>query len=153
MVEASGYLFEDVETLLKRAKDSMEGAKEEAEPEQGGAREGVKEEAKIKTSRQTPEPGMGESYRDSLNSSMQKLDEICSRYKDDAEASLVRNKLAGFLEEIDSGKLTPEMEGQGLDRIIEQVHHLVEWRRLSTAAGSDLSLKSRRRTKEDVQKR
>jgi hypothetical protein len=151
MVEASGYLFEDVEALLKRAKDSMEGAKEEAR--QGGAKEGVREEAKIKTSRQTPEPGMGKSYRDSLNGSMQKLDEICSRYKDDAEASLVRNKLAGFLEELDSGKLTLEMEGQGLERIIEQVHYLVEWRKLSTATGRDLSLKSRRRTKEDVQKR
>ena len=147
MVEASGYLFEDVEALLKRAKESMVGA------EQGGAKEGVREEAKIKTSRQTPDPGMGESYRNSLNSSMQKLDEICSRYKDDAEAHLVRNKLAEFQEELDSGKLSSEMEGQRLDGVIEEVHHLVEWRRLSTAAGRDLSLKSRRRTREDVQKR
>ena len=134
MVEASGYLFQDVEALLKRSKEAMKGAKEEA---------------KIKT----PEPGLSDSYRESLNSSMQKLDEICSRYRDDADASLIRNKLAEFLEELDSAKLTPEMEAQRLDRIIEQVHHLVEWRRLSTAAGRDLSLKSRRRTREDVQKR
>jgi len=133
MVEASGYIFQDVEALLKRAKELMEGAKE----------------AKIKT----PEPGVGDVYRVSLNSSMQKLDEICSRYRDDAEASLIRNKLAEFLEELDSGELTPEMQAQHLDRIIEQIHHLVEWRRLSTASGRDLSLKSRRRTREDVQKR
>jgi hypothetical protein len=142
MVEASGYLFQDVEALLKRAKEAMEGAEEEA-------KEGAKEVAKI----QTPEPGLSDSYRESLNSSMQKLDEICSRYRDDADASLIRNKLAEFLEELDSAELTPEMEAQRLDRIIEQVHHLVEWRRLSTAAGRDLSLKSRRRTREDVQKR
>ncbi len=144
MVEASGYIFQDVEALLKRAKELMEEAKE-----------GAKEEAKIKTAEQTPdaEPGAGESYRESLNGSMQKLDEICSRYRDDAEASLIRKKLADFLEELDSGRLTPEMQAQHLDRIIEQVHHLVEWRRLSTASGRDLSLKSRRRTREDVQKR
>ena len=142
MVEASGYLFQDVEALLKRAKEAMEVAEEVAE-------EGAKEGAKI----QTPEPDLSDSYRESLNSSMQKLDEICSRYRDDADASLIRNKLVDFLEELDSAKLTPEMEAQRLDRIIEQVHHLVEWRRLSTAAGRDLSLKSRRRTREDVQKR
>ncbi len=148
MVEASGYLFQDVEALLKRAKESVEGTKE-------GAKERAKEKAKIKMSGQTPdaEPVVGERRRESLNSSMQKLDEICSRYKGDAEASLIRKKLADFLEELDSGKLTPEMQAQCLDRIIEQVHHLVEWRRLSMASGRDLSLKSRRRTREDVQKR
>jgi len=130
MVEASGYLFQDVEALLKRAKELMEGAKIE-----------------------TPEPGVGDMYRESLNSSMQKLDEICSRYKDDAEASLIRKKLGEFLEELDSGKLAFEMQAQRLEKIIEQVHHLVEWRRLSTAAGRDLSLKSRRKTREDVHKR
>jgi hypothetical protein len=84
---------------------------------------------------------------------MQKLDEICSRYRDDAEAFIVRRKLGEFLEELDSGELVPEVEEQRLDRIIEQVHHLVEWRRLSMATGRDLALKSRRRTREDVQKR
>jgi hypothetical protein len=138
MVEASGYIFQDVEALLKRAKESMEEAKE-----------GAKEEAKIKK----PELGVDERCRESLNGSMQKLDEICSRYREDAEASIIRKKLAEFLEELDSGKLTPEMQAQHLDGIIEQVHHLVEWRRLSMASGRDLSLKSRRRTREDVQKR
>jgi hypothetical protein len=142
MVEASGYIFQDVEALLKRAKESMEEAKE-----------GAKEEAKIKKPEQTPELGVDERCRESLNGSMQKLDEICSRYREDAEASIIRKKLAEFLEELDSGKLTPEMQAQHLDGIIEQVHHLVEWRRLSMASGRDLSLKSRRRTREDVQKR
>jgi hypothetical protein len=130
MVEASGYLFQDVESLLKRAREAMV-------------------EAKIKIQA----TGVHDIYRGSLNSSMQKLDEICSRYRDDAEAFIVRRKLGEFLEKLDSGELAPEVEEQHLDRIIDEVHHLVEWRRLSTAAGRDLSLKSRRRTREDVQKR
>jgi len=137
MVEASGYIFQDVEALLKSAKELME-------------------EAKIKTAEQTLDAESGvvdDRCRESLNGSMQKLDEICSRYREDAEAVGIRNKLAEFLEVLDSGVLTPEMQAQHLDRIIEQVHHLVEWRRLSTASGRDLSLKSRRRTREDVQKR
>ncbi len=128
MVEASGYIFQDVETLLKSAKEALEVAKT-----------GPAEAQSI--------------LKESLTGTFQELDKICLRYKDDAEAAGIRNKLAEFLEELDSGKLTPEMQAQHLDRIIEQVHHLVEWRRLSTAAGRDLSLKSRRRTREDVQKR
>ncbi|KUK44167.1 MAG: hypothetical protein WCY97_07375 [Methanothrix sp.] len=138
MVEASGYIFQDVEALLKRAKELMEEAKE-----------GAKEEAKIKT----PELGVGGRCRESLNGSMQKLDEISSRYRDDAEVSLMTRKLGEYLEDLDSGKLTPEIKVQRLDRIIEEVHHLVEWRRLSTAAARDLSLKSRRRTRDDFKKR
>jgi hypothetical protein len=130
MSEASGYLFQDVEVLLKRAREAMV-------------------EAKIKVQ----VTGVHDIYRASLKISMQKLDEICSRYRDDAEAFIVRRKLGEFLEELDSGELVPEVEEQRLDRIIEQVHHLVEWRRLSMATGRDLSLKSRRRTREDVQKR
>jgi hypothetical protein len=130
MVEASGYLFQDVEELLKRAKELME-------------------EAEIKTS----EPGVHDGYREVLAGSMQKLDEISSRYRDDAEASLMKRKLGEYLEDLDSGKLTPEMKVQRLDRMIEDVHHLVEWRRLSTAAARDLSLKSRRRTRDDFKKR
>lgn len=128
MVEASGYIFKDVEALLKSAKEALDVAK----------------------------TGPAEAHnilKESMTSTLQELEKICSRYKDDAEASSIRNKLAEFLEELDSGKLTPEMEAQHLDKIIEQVHHLVEWRRLSTATGRDLSLKSRRRTREDVQKR
>jgi hypothetical protein len=128
MVEASGYIFQDVETLLKSAKEALEVAKT-----------GPAEAQSI--------------LKESLTGTFQELNKICSRYKDDAEAAGIRNKLAEFLEELDSGKLTPEMQAQHLGRIIEQVHHLVEWRRLSTAAGRDLSLKSRRRTREDVQKR
>jgi len=130
MSEASGYLFQDVEVLLKRAREAMV-------------------EAKIKVQ----VTGVYDIYRASLKISMQKLDEICSRYRDDAEAFIVRRKLGEFLEELDSGELVPEVEEQRLDRIIEQVHHLVEWRRLSMATGRDLALKSRRRTREDVQKR
>lgn len=130
MVEASGYIFQDVEALLKVAKDAMA-------------------EAKIGTL----EPGGDDIYRELLESSMKKLDEISSRYRGDAEASIIRKKLADFLEELDSGRLTPEMRSERLDGIIEQVHHLVEWRRLSTASGRDISLSSRRRTREDAHKR
>ncbi|HII06205.1 MAG TPA: hypothetical protein HA349_02480 [Methanotrichaceae archaeon] len=128
MVEASGYIFQDIETLLKSAKEELDVAK----------------------------TGPAEAHnilKESLTGTFQELEKICSRYKDDAEASGIRNKLAEFLEELDSGKLTPEVEAKHLDKIIEQVHHLVEWRKLSTATGRDLSLKSRRRTREDVQKR
>ena len=130
MVEASGYLFQDVEVLLKRAKELMEEAKIEADV-----------------------PGVQDRYREALDGSMQKLDEISSRYRDDAEASLIRKKLSDFLEELESGNLTPEMEAERLERIVDEVHHLVEWRRLSTAAGRDISLKSRRRTRDDFNKR
>ncbi|MDF0592814.1 hypothetical protein P0O24_04375 [Methanotrichaceae archaeon M04Ac] len=130
MVEASGYIFQDVEALLTVAKEAIT----EAEIER-------------------PDPGAYDRYRESLNSSMKKLDEISSRYRDDAEAHLIRMKLAEFLKELDSGDLSPEIEAEHLDGIIERVHHIVEWRRLSMASGRDLSLKSRRRTREDVQKR
>ena len=130
MVEASGYLFQDVEVLLKRAKELMEEAKIEA-----------------------PLPSVQDRYREALDGSMQKLDEISSRYREDAEASLIRKKLSDFLEELESGNLTPEMEAERLERIVDEVHHLVEWRRLSSAAGRDISLKSRRRTRDDFHKR
>jgi len=128
MVEASGYLFQDVDEFLRKAKESLEEAK-------------------------TGAPEAHDRYRGSLTSSLEGLDRICSRYKDDAEASLIKNKLVELLEELDSGKLTPEIEARDLNKIIERVHHLTEWRRISTASGRDLSLKSRRKTKEDVQKR
>lgn len=130
MVEASGYIFQDVEERLKRAREAVA-------------------EAKI----DTLEPGGDGIYRELLESSMKKLDEISSRYRGDAEASIIRKKLAEFLDELDSGQLAFEVQSERLDGIIEEVHHLVEWRRLSTASGRDLSFKSRRRTKEDVHKR
>ena len=112
------------------------------------AKEAISEE-KIKTT----EPVVYDRYREALRLSMKKLDEISSRYRDDAEASIIRKKLTEFLEEIDSSMLTPEMRSEGLEGIIEEAHHLVEWRRFSTASGRDISLRSWRRTREDAHKR
>jgi len=125
MTEASGYLFRDVEMLLKEAEEAL--------------KEGT--------------PEAYNKHKEYLISALQELDEICSRYKDDAEASVIRSKLGEFLKNLDSGKLTPDLEIQQLDRIIERVHHLVDWRKLAMAAGSELPFSSRRKTKEDFRRR
>jgi hypothetical protein len=70
MVEASGYIFQDVETLLKSAKEALEVAKT-----------GPAEAQSI--------------LKESLTGTFQELDKICSRYKDDAEAAGIRNIWAG----------------------------------------------------------
>jgi hypothetical protein len=128
MVEASGYLFQDVETFLKEAEEELKEVR-------------------------TGDPEAYLRHKEHLTDALQELDKICSRYKDDAEASVIRSKLSDFLEKLDSGDLTPEIEMQHLDRIIERVHHLVEWRRLEMGMAYDLPLKSRRQTREDVRKR
>jgi dsDNA-specific endonuclease/ATPase MutS2 len=128
MVEASGYLFRDIEALLKEAEEALE---------------------EFRT-------GSTEAYRkhkEYLSSALRELDKICSKYKDDAEASVIRSKLEDFLRDLDSSKLTIEMEIQQLDRIIERVHHLVDWRKLAMASGYDLPFSSRRKTREDVKTR
>jgi hypothetical protein len=125
MTEASGYLFRDVEMLLKEAEEAL--------------KEGT--------------PEAYNKHKEYLISALQELDEICSRYKDDAEASVIRSKLGEFLKNLDSGKLTPDLEIQQLDWIIERVHHLVDWRKLAMAAGSELPFSSRRKTKEDFRRR
>jgi len=125
MTEASGYLFRDVEMLLKEAEEAL--------------KEGT--------------PEAYNKHKEYLISALQELDEICSKYKDDAEASVIRSKLGEFLKNLDSGKLTPDLEIQQLDWIIERVHHLVDWRKLAMAAGSELPFSSRRKTKEDFRRR
>jgi len=128
MAEASGYLFRDVEMLLKDAEEALE---------------------EFRTG--TPEAYI--KHKECLISALQELDKICSRYKDDVEASVIRSKLGEFLGNLDSGKLTPDLEIQQLDRIIERVHHLVDWRKLAMAAGYELPFSSRRKTKEDFRSR
>lgn len=128
MVEASGYLFRDVEVLLTEAEDALEEF-----------RKGT--------------PGAYDKHKEHITGALQELDKICSRYKDDVEASVIRTRLDEFLEAVSSEKLTPEQEIQHLDRIIERVHHLVEWRKLAMAAGYELPFSSRRKTKEDIRMR
>jgi hypothetical protein len=128
MVEASGYLFRDIEVLLKEAEKCLEEFR-------------------------TGTPEAYTKHKDCLTNAMGALDKICSRYKDDVEACVIAGKLSEFMEDIESGSLTPEMEIQHLDRIIERVHHLVDWRKLAMAAGHELHLKSRRKTREDVRSR
>lgn len=128
MAEASGYLFRDVEMLLKDAEEALEEFR-------------------------TGTPEAYNKHKECLISALQELDKICSRYKDDAEASVIRSKLGEFLGNLDSGKLTPDLEIQHLDRIIERVHHLVDWRKLAMAAGYELPFSSRRKTKENFRSR
>lgn len=128
MAEASGYLFQDVEMLLKEAEEALREFR-------------------------TGTPEAYSKHKERLFSALQELDKICSMYKEDAEASVIRSKFGEFLENLDSGKLTPDLEIQQLDRIIERVHHLVDWRKLAMAAGYELPFSSRRRTKEDFRRR
>ncbi|MHC1631289.1 MAG: hypothetical protein ACXQT4_03200 [Methanotrichaceae archaeon] len=127
-VEASGYLFRDIEALLKGAEKALEEFR-------------------------TGAPEAYNKHKEDLTNALQELDKICSRYKDDAEACIIKDRLSEFLNDIDSGNLILEQEIQHLDRIIERVHHLVDWRKLSTAAGYDLHFSSRRKTREDVETR
>lgn len=128
MIEASGYLFRDIEALLKEAEEALEEFR-------------------------TGSPEAYKKHKEYLSSALQDLDKICSKYRDDAEASVIKSKLEEFLKDLDSNKLTIEMEIQQLDRIIERVHHLVDWRKLAMASGHDLPFSSRRKTREDVKKR
>jgi len=128
MVEASGYLFRDIEALLRKAEKCLEEFR-------------------------TGAPEAYTKHKDCLTEALGALDKICSRYKDDAEACVIKGKLSEFMENIESGGLTLEMEIQHLDRIIERVHHLVDWRKLAMAGGYELHLSSRRKTREDVQSR
>lgn len=124
MVEAGGYMFREIEAELKKSEEAL------------------------LSFRDSNDPKVYREHKEDLVEAVRDMREICERYEDDREAQVICEQMTGFLDKVEDDSVDVVEEIKTLDRLIERVHHMVQWRRLTWKGGYDLPFKSRRNMRE-----
>lgn len=124
MVEAGGYLFRDIEALMEKSENELMEF-----------RDSENQDVYLK-------------HKEDLVKAVKEMSGVCERYKDDIEAQVLCEQMNQFLGKVEEGDLTIMAEIKAMDRIIERLHHMVEWRRIAIAEGHDIPFKDRRTMRE-----
>lgn len=131
MTEASPYMLE---RLLKQIESSRSILLEITQTERENDRE-----TKI------------DEYKEKLDQSLKRFEEITKKYSEDNETKKIFEGLLNFYEERSTSDLTNETEK--LDKTIHDLKHIIEWRIVQGASGRTLGKKSFRSLRGSTEKR
>ena len=134
MSEASGYLLGDIEDVLNNARKNL---KEHLTV--GSFRIKGREKA--------------EKYKKELSNCMEKLEEIVASYPGDKEVNDFYNKFSSFYVEQREKESYAEEDRKKLDKLIENIREIAQWRKMEHAAGENLPFGDYRRMRESYRKR
>ncbi len=90
-------------------------------------------------------------YEETLDQSLKKFEDISKKYPDDNEIKIQYNGFLSFCKE--GSTPSTDIETEKLDKIIQDIKHLIEWRKVEGASGSTLGKKSFRQLRGDREKR
>lgn len=134
MSEASGYLLGDIEEILN------------------SARKNLKEHLSI-GSFKIKGREKAEEYKKELSNCMEKLEEIVASYPDDSEINSFYNKFSSFYVDQREKESYGEDDRKKLDKLIEDIREIAQWRKMEHASGESLPFGDYRRMRESYRKR
>ena len=92
-----------------------------------------------------------DEYKEKLDQSLKRFEEITKKYSEDNETKKIFEGLLNFYEERSTSDLTNETEK--LDKTIHDLKHIIEWRIVQGASGRTLGKKSFRSLRGSTEKR